>query len=227
MTALTVEDSLRSNGFAHIPQILAADECAGLIANAEALAATDSIGTRRLLELDWCQALARTLRDRLQILLPAGAVAVQCTYFEKSRDQNWLVPVHQDLALPLLEEADAPGFGPWSRKEGELFAHAPADVLEQLVAVRVHLDPCTEVDGPLHVVSGSHAHGIINAHAAVAMKSANGTTACVAVPGDAIIMRPLLLHASSKATGTSLRRVLHFLYGPTNLPGGVKWRHAI
>jgi hypothetical protein len=40
-------------------------------------------------------------------------------------------------------------------------------------------------------------------------------------------MRPLLLHASSKASGSSLRRVLHFLFGPRDLPHGLRWQHAI
>jgi hypothetical protein len=42
----------------------------------------------------------------------------------------------------------------------------------------------------------------------------------------AMLMQPLLLHASSKATGTSRRRVLHFLFGPPALPCGLAWPHA-
>jgi len=40
-------------------------------------------------------------------------------------------------------------------------------------------------------------------------------------------MRPLLLHASSKGTGTSRRRVLHFLFGPRDLPLGLQWQRAV
>ena len=36
-------------------------------------------------------------------------------------------------------------------------------------------------------------------------------------------MRPLLLHASSKASGTSRRPVLHFLFDPAALPDGMAW----
>jgi hypothetical protein len=39
-------------------------------------------------------------------------------------------------------------------------------------------------------------------------------------------MRPLLLHASSKATGTSRRRVLHFVFGPPDLPLGLAWARS-
>jgi hypothetical protein len=39
----------------------------------------------------------------------------------------------------------------------------------------------------------------------------------------------LLLHASSKAgaASASRRRVLHFLFGPRELPRGLRWRHKV
>jgi len=36
-------------------------------------------------------------------------------------------------------------------------------------------------------------------------------------------MRPLLLHASSKAHTPRHRRVLHFVFGPPALPLGLHW----
>src|SRR5581483_5304455 len=41
--------------------------------------------------------------------------------------------------------------------------------------------------------------------------------------GGAMLMRPLLLHASSKVTVDSTRRVLHFVFGPEHLPVGLRW----
>jgi hypothetical protein len=40
-------------------------------------------------------------------------------------------------------------------------------------------------------------------------------------------MKPLLLHASSKAASPRPRRVLHFLYGPKQLPLGLEWAVAV
>jgi hypothetical protein len=40
-------------------------------------------------------------------------------------------------------------------------------------------------------------------------------------------MRPLILHASSKSTELSQRRVLHFVFGPAKLPLGLEWRRAV
>ena len=105
-------------------------------------------------------------------LIPAGHVAVQCTYFEKSASRNWLVPIHQDLSIPVARRVDAPGLRGWSQKEGALFVQAPVELLAQLVAVRVHLDACGADDGPLRVLPGSHRLGLVAPEAAVLARNA-------------------------------------------------------
>jgi hypothetical protein len=50
---------------------------------------------------------------------------------------------------------------------------------------------------------------------------------CTMERGDALVLRPLLLHSSSKAAGTSLRRVLHCLFGPPELPLGLRWHGSL
>jgi ectoine hydroxylase-related dioxygenase (phytanoyl-CoA dioxygenase family) len=154
-------------------------------------------------------------------------VAVQCTYFEKSSARNWLVPLHQDLSIPVAERVDECGWSGWSEKEGVVFVQAPVEVLEQLVAVRLHLDRCGSSDGPLRVVPGSHSHGVLAPAATVAVRDAVGECLCEAEVGTALVMRPLLLHASSKSLGTGRRRVLHFLYGSRSLPHGLRWQTTV
>jgi ectoine hydroxylase-related dioxygenase (phytanoyl-CoA dioxygenase family) len=182
-----------------------------------------------LLPQSWCASLARRIRGHsvLNLLIPAEFVAAQCTYFEKSTSRNWLVPIHQDLSIPVAERVSHPALRGWSAKEGSLFVQAPSEILEQLVAVRVHLDACTPQDGPLRVMPGTHAQGRIEPEAAVAIRGTGTAVACHAKRGDALVLRPLLLHASSKASGTSRRRVLHFLFGPCQLPHGLRWQHAV
>lgn len=163
----------------------------------------------------------------LSKLVPAEFVATQCTYFEKSASRNWLVPVHQDLSIPVAERVSSPALRGWSEKEGSLFVQAPPGVLEQLVAVRVHLDGCAAQDGPLRVIPGTHTLGRIEPEAAAAIRGAATEVVCHAKRGEALVLRPLLLHASSKAAGTSRRRVLHYLFGPRQLPHGLRWQHAV
>ncbi len=44
---------------------------------------------------------------------------------------------------------------------------------------------------------------------------------------EALIMKPLILHASSKSSSDERRRVLHFVFGPRTLPLGLEWQLAI
>ncbi len=211
-------------GHVLVPEVLPAAECARLAGLVQPAGAASG-GTRCLLAQPWCAALAAHLRADpvLASLLEPGAVAVQCTYFEKSAGRNWLVPLHQDLSIPVAARVDAPALRGWSLKEGTLFVQPPLAVLEQLVAVRVHLDPCGADDGPLLVVPGSHRSGVLAQLDAAAARAATPPLACLAGIGDALVMRPLLLHASSKALGQGRRRVLHFVFGPRALPHGLAW----
>ncbi|HEY8880785.1 MAG TPA: phytanoyl-CoA dioxygenase family protein [Roseateles sp.] len=223
MNALAV--ALRLKGYAHVPNALpGAELLADVILPGGAVG-----GSRCLLDQPWCVELAQALRAHALIgpLLPCDAVAVQCTYFEKSSSRNWLVPVHQDLSIPVAARVVARGWRGWSTKEGSLFGQPPVEVLESMVALRVHLDPCGVEDGALRFVPGSHCLGVIDAAAAVRERDRVGEQIGTASPGDVIAMKPLVLHASSKSRGFSRRRVLHFLFGPSQLPDGAAWARRI
>lgn len=182
-------------------------------------------GDRGVLREPWCRDLAATLRAALiqRAVLAADAVAVQCTLFQKDADRNWLVALHQDLAVPLCERRDVPGFSAWSQKDGVPFAHAPDELLARMLGARVHLDSADEANGALFVVPGSHRHGRLEAAAANALRERDGELRCEARVGDVWLLRPLLLHRSAKSSTARPRRVLHFLFGPP-VPGpGLAW----
>jgi hypothetical protein len=215
--------ALNAAGFVDIPGILEA----GIYA--DGAMDRSRAGSRNLLDLPWCQDLAATLRAHADIapLLPPGAVAVQCTLFDKSADRNWLVALHQDLSIPVQERAPHPECTGWSEKEGVVYVQPPVRVLESLVAVRVHLDRCGPDNGPLRVVPRSHRHGRLSTDAANALRQQYGVVECFAQGGDVLVMRPLLLHSSSKALAPGRRRVLHVLFGPPDLPCGLRWHRAV
>jgi hypothetical protein len=216
------------DGYALIPALLSARECEDLCASAAAAVAADTVGTRCLLAHDWCAALAERLLGEAALsgILPRGHVAVQCTWFEKSRHRNWLVPAHQDLSIPVAARVDDEALGAWSLKEEAWHVQPPAALLEQLVAVRVHLDDCGEADGALSVAAGSHRGGRLEPATAAASWRSRARSLCALPRGGAMAMRPLLLHASSKATGACRRRVLHYLFGPADLPHGLQWARS-
>ena len=217
---------LDADGFACVAGVLTDDDCAAI---ADKIAALDSVsaGTRCLLTQAWCRELAHRLQAHSLIAqaIPAQFMAVQCTYFEKSVERNWLVPIHQDLSIPVAARVEHDALRGWSEKEGNVFVQPPPELLERLVAVRVHLDPCNETDGPLQFMPGTHRQGRIGADEARQRRQAGTLVSCTMARGDALLMRPLVLHASSKADGGSRRRVLHFVFGPQELPYGLEWPH--
>ena len=215
-------------GYTIVFPLLEESECDAL---AVQVADTSSIkaGTRTLLTESWCQVLAQSLRQHpvIATLLPPSAVSVQCTLFYKSSEKNWLVKFHQDLSIPVAEKTDQLEYSGWSEKEGVVYVQPPVTVLEQVVAVRVHLDECGELNGPLRVVPGSHRQGRIAERDIKTERNRLGEVVCSVAKGGALVMRPLLLHASSKATHPANRRVLHYLFGPPVLPSGLKWHNAV
>jgi hypothetical protein len=186
-------------------------------------------GTRNLLDWNWCVELVGLLRSSSEIasLLPIDNVAVQCTLFDKTIERNWLVPFHQDLSIPVSEKVDNISLSGWSQKEGNLYVQPPLEVLEKLVAIRLHLDDCDGNNGALRVIPGSHDRGRISTAAISLLKTSRGEQFCLVKQGGALVMRPLLLHASSKASTPNRRRVLHFLFGSKSLPLGLKWGHIV
>lgn len=191
--------------------------------------AAEAAGSRNLLDQPWCRALVEPLRSRLQSVgIPiADRVAIQCTFFRKTADCNWKVPYHQDLSVPVAEQVAHPGLPGWSMKEDGCYVQPPDSLLSRLLAVRLHLDSCGAGDGALRVIPGSHRAGRIDADAVSAYRDGRAETVCEADVGDLLLMRPLLLHASSKATTPAGRRVLHFLFAPPEPGFGLRWRTSV
>lgn len=220
--------SFESCGFAVVAQVLRDSECAKVAGHFDAFT-SDEAGSRALLELDWCRNLALTLRSEAVIArhLSSDFVVVQCTAFSKTPETNWLVSLHQDLSIPVRERVQSLECRGWSSKQGALFVQPPVAVLESLLAIRVHIDACSAENGALRVVPGSHLLGRLAADAQAKVRNASGELVVPVDRGGALLMRPLLLHASSKAAIPDGRRVLHFLFGPRTLPLGLRWHTAI
>jgi len=215
-----------AHGYIVAPGVLSGPECDRIAQKIDS-AESASAGGRRFLERSWCVELANTLKHHsvLSRLLPVGAVAVQCTLFAKSPATNWSVAPHQDLSIPVASRVKAAQCSGWSEKEGILFVQPPVEVLANLVAVRVHLDASGQNSGPLRVAPGSHRFGRLLASRV--SQSFEAGHICTAPRGSALALRPLLVHASSKAAASVNRRVLHYLFGPPSLPLGLRWAHAV
>lgn len=171
--------------------------------------------TRELANSTACRALVEPILGR-------EARVVRGIYFDKHKDANWKVAWHQDMTIAVRERIEVEGYGPWSVKAGIHHVQPPVSVLENMLTLRIHLDRADETNGALRVIPGSHNHGRLDASQIEYWKQQTSVT-CVAAEGDALLMRPLLLHSSFSSLNPHHRRVLHFEYSSVDLPSGLKW----
>ena len=157
-------------------------------------------------------------------LLPAaGLKPVRSLLFDKTPQANWPVAWHQDRTITVRERHDVEGYGPWTFKNQIHHVEPPAELLDQMVTLRIHLDDVGSDNGPLSVVPGSHREGKIPPELIAGLAEANGTTiTCEA--GDVLMMRPMLLHSSRRAAEPTHRRVIHLEFAnPAILDERLSW----
>jgi len=231
---ISSDDIFRRHGFEIIPSVFSAEEIREWIKESERLVANDPLkahGIRNLFgkSLVFCHlAHHPNLKALLQNRLRSPFLPVRAIFFNKLPEANWKVAWHQDLSIAVDRQLDVAGFGPWSIKDGVPHVQPPAEFLEQMVTVRVHLDDCTAENGALRVIPGSHQHGKISSEKMEDIRNTAPETTCVVKAGGVLMMRPLLLHASSPAIRPFHRRVIHIEYAPSDLlPKGLKWHENL
>lgn len=158
------------------------------------------------------------MRSLIADVLGPGAGLVRVLFFDKPPDRSWSLPWHKDRTIAVrCNDLPSQHFHKPTMKAGVPHVEAPDAMLERMLTLRVHLDPMTEANGPLCVISGSHHPGDrqrqvhVQVHAAI---------------GDVLAMRPLLTHCSRvPQPGTVLhRRVIHFeIADCATLPDGYEW----
>lgn len=180
-------------------------------------------GIRNLLGLPAVReaACAPAIAARLTLLMGAGFRPVRGIFFDKTANANWPVPWHQDLSVAVRKSHDVAGWTNWSVKRGAPHAQPPSEILGRMVTVRLHLDDCPADNGALRIVPGSHLAGLLSRKSIQSVDTEPQTI--VARAGDALFMRPLILHASSPSGSPSHRRVLHLEFAPEDvLPDGLE-----
>jgi ectoine hydroxylase-related dioxygenase (phytanoyl-CoA dioxygenase family) len=167
------------------------------------------------------------LKEIIGQLFGNSYFVVKSIYFDKPPQSNWFVACHQDLTISVKERTDTLGFGPWTVKQGQFAVQPPLNILEDNFTVRVHLDDTDEGNGALKVVQGSHLKGIYRPE--TVDRSVEQEVSCSVKKGGIMIMRPLLLHASSRTKNEERRRVIHIEFSRKDLPKGMEWaeRQAI
>lgn len=139
-------------------------------------------GRRCLLDEPIVREVARAERRALieAHRLPTAAVAIQAIACDKTPTANWKVTWHQDVMFPFARPVSMEGFILVSKKANVDYARPPRQVLEALLAVRIHLDDCDETNGPLRVSPAPHRQGVIRSTDLADVVARHGETACLA-----------------------------------------------
>ncbi len=230
------------DGYVILPALTDAGTVATLrTAIEEAMAKTTPAASRRgdsvfalrnvLRELPTVRAFTETLSLRDTVADLNGGTEcfpIRAIVFDKTPGANWNVIWHQDLSVTVRERHEVPGWGPWSKKAGVWHVQPPASFLETLLTVRLHLDTCGQENGPLRVLPGTHQLGRLGTEQIAMLRREREEVICPVPEGGALLMRPLLLHASGAAQLPGHRRVLHIEWARATmpLPGGLQWSEA-
>jgi hypothetical protein len=215
------QGSVTEHGYGLVPNVFGKDEILGLLEELRRDCLPRSrAGVRHAMKSPAIAQLAQDSRTTgiAKAILGGSAIPFRATLFEKLPDSNWLITWHHDTALPLIQRLESPGWGPWSLKDGVIYAHAPAIALEQVVALRVHLDDSTPENGPLRVLPGTQTRGVLTDEEIRSLaenpQAVNGRMPL----GGIVAMRPLVVHASSKSQTSAPRRVVHIEYAASANP---------
>ena len=220
----TLHRQLEERGYALVHNAVAR----AVLDNVESKVDCQHAGQRNLLSVTAIRELAssKLIHELVDPVLGPNTFAVRSILFNKQPGANWKVVWHQDCVVAVRQKRTVSGWGPWSVKEGVHHVRPPAELLARMVSLRIHLDDCGALNGPLRVLPGSHRHKILSDEQRLRWPKENAVT-CVADRGDAILMRPLLLHASSAAAVPTNRRVIHIEFAAEDLPDGMEWYERI
>jgi hypothetical protein len=170
-----------------------------------------------LLQVPAMQPIQREVAEMLPEMAVLRAVA-----FRKDADANWFVPPHQDRSIAVPSAALPPGFSNLTRKDGGWQAEAPVELLATMRNCRIFVDRATVDDGPLEVIPGSHRRGRIEQAEIPAAVGQKTWLPLTGEAGDVVILSPLLLHRSRRATEPSGRRLLQLELIPTELADALR-----
>lgn len=222
-------DAIAERGWASTDAVLDSAEVTSLREVIAPFAIDGRGGARNLLPNEHIRALAVStdVRAFANAVLGDECFAVRALLFDKTPSANWKVVWHQDLTIATRERIDVPGFGPWTEKAGVPHVQPPVDILERMLAVRIHLDACTATNGPVRVVERSHRLGRLSATAIDELRRTEAECECLVEQGGILAFRPLIVHASAPATKPAHRRVIHIEYASQPLPSPLEWHQRV
>jgi len=226
------QQEVHQNGFTVIDDIYNGDEIAELIntidkadqSNPTFRRTADLFAIRQFLK-EVPNVKSIIFNDKLKQLIENifgdGYFVVKSIYFDKPEQSNWFVAWHQDLTISVDNKVELSGYTSWTSKHNQFAVQPPIEILEDNFTIRIHLDDTNADNGALKLLPGSHLKKIYRSDGID--WSVENETICDVKRGGAMIMRPLLMHASDRTINEQKRRVIHIEFSRTELPKEISW----
>lgn len=218
--------SFKKKGFEIKSNFISIDKCNYLISQIEEnINSLNNYGIRNIdKKVNAIASVARSkyLLNCASSYLNGNAFLVRAIYFNKTLNTNWSITWHQDKTIAVNKRIDLSGYKAWTIKEEINCVQPPLTVLKDMVTIRIHLDAAHRASGCLKVIPGTHRFGILSQPEINRIKNIYPIVSCEVNAGDAVVMRPHILHSSEKSDVSSNRRIIHLEYSSFNLPQGLK-----
>ena len=165
--------------------------------------------------------LNSNLKEIIKAIDPKAFLS-KAIYFDKPAEKNWYVTWHQDISINVNQKKETKGYTGWTNKEGVISVRPPEEVCKSIFTIRIHLDDTDESNGALKIIPGSQ-NKILSTEE-IALITQNSIPVSCNIPAGGIqLMKPLLLHASSKSKNQKKRRAIHLEFTSMELPKGLDW----
>lgn len=226
------QQKLSESGFTVLPEIFSEREIESILASINS-AGTDKATFRKSTELFAIRQFLKEIpeihdqifTEKFKAIIKGlpgeNHFVVKSIYFDKPERSNWFVSYHQDLTISVDKKAEINNYGPWTVKQNQFAVQPPLNILNSIYTIRIHLDDTDENNGALKVIAGSHLKGIYRPGTIDWSKETK--TICPVPKGGVMLMRPLLLHSSSRTTNNKQRRVIHLEFSNAELEEELHW----
>ncbi|WP_299215805.1 phytanoyl-CoA dioxygenase family protein [uncultured Aquimarina sp.] len=227
---------LQKQGFTTIPNIYSSKEIDELIKMLKSLD-TENSNFRKTKELFAIRqflkevpkiqnlVLNHNLKKLVREYFGEDFFLVKSIYFDKPPTSNWFVSYHQDLSISVNKKEIIPEYTNWTVKKHQFGVQPPLEVLKNMYTIRIHLDETNEHNGALKVIPESHTKGIYRPE--TINWNVEKEVVCNVPKGAAMLMKPLLLHSSSRTTNHQRRRVIHLEFSNKELAKDLNWAERI
>jgi hypothetical protein len=228
---MTYQNQLSENGFSIVENIYSENEIDAIL-NIIEKESTDNWRFRKnndlfaircfLKEIPTLNTLIfnENLRQIIHNLNPKYR-AVKSIYFDKPPRNNWNVNWHQDLTISVLNKENTEGYKNWLPKYDYFSVQPTADILKDIVTIRIHLDDCNVQNGALRVLPKSHSH--IQDYVLLKDTFDKEEVVCEVKKGGILMMKPLIFHSSKRTENAASRRVIHIEFSSKELPKPLIW----